>query len=62
MRDLIGIEDFSKEEIDELIDITRSIEGQLIYYKKVKEQKKAIQLIYKIIIWDKIYDIYKIKK
>ena len=36
-------------DLDELIDITRSIEGQLIYYKKVKEQKKAIQLIYKII-------------
>lgn len=36
-------------DLNELIDITRSIEGQLIYYKKVKEQKKAIQLIYKII-------------
>ncbi len=36
-------------DLDELIEITRSIEGQLIFYKKVKEQKKAIQLIYKII-------------
>ena len=47
------IKDLSEKELsrdlNELIDITRSIEGQLIYYKKVKEQKKAIQLIYKII-------------
>ena len=37
-----------EEDIESLIDITRSIEGQYLYYKKVKEAKKTVLNIYKI--------------
>ena len=37
-----------EEDIESLIDITRSIEGQYLYYKKAKEAKKTVLNIYKI--------------
>lgn len=37
------------EDIEELINITRSIEGQYLYYKKVKEAKVTVLNVYKII-------------
>lgn len=36
------------DDIESLIDITRSVEGQYLYYKKVKEAKKTVLNIYKI--------------
>lgn len=38
-----------EEDIDELIDIVRSVEGQYLYYKKVKEAKHVVLTVYKII-------------
>lgn len=37
------------EDIEELIDITRSVEGQYLFYKKIKEAKKTVLNVYKII-------------
>ena len=37
------------EDIEEIINITRSIEGQFLYYKKIKEAKKTVLTVYKII-------------
>lgn len=37
------------EDIEELIDITRAVEGQYLYYKKIKEAKKTVLNVYKII-------------
>lgn len=36
------------EDIEELINITRSVEGQYLYYKKIKEAKKTVLNVYKI--------------
>ncbi len=38
-----------EEDLTELINIVRSFEGQYIYYNKIREHKKALILIYKII-------------
>lgn len=38
-----------EEDIEELIDITRSVEGQYLQYKKIKEAKKTVLNVYKII-------------
>ena len=37
------------EDIEEIINITRSIEGQFLYYKKIKEAKRTVLTVYKII-------------
>lgn len=37
-----------EKDLDELIDITRAIEGQYLLYKKVKEAKKVVMTIHKI--------------
>ena len=37
------------EDIEELIDITRSVEGQYLFYKKIKEAKRTVLNVYKII-------------
>ena len=37
------------QDIDELIDIVRSVEGQYIYYKKIKEAKNVVLTAYKCI-------------
>ncbi|MGN1012674.1 MAG: glycogen debranching enzyme N-terminal domain-containing protein [Clostridia bacterium] len=37
------------EDIEEIINITRSVEGQYLYYKKIKEAKKTVLNVYKII-------------
>lgn len=37
------------EDIEALIDITRSVEGQYLYYKKIKEAKKTVINVHKII-------------
>lgn len=42
-------EDELKNDIENLVDITRSIEGQYLYFKKIKEAKKVVITIYKII-------------
>lgn len=38
-----------EKDLDELIDITRAIEGQYLLYKKVKEAKNVVFTVYKII-------------
>lgn len=38
-----------EEDIDELIDITKSIEGQYILYKKIKEAKNVVFTVYSIV-------------
>lgn len=38
-----------EKDLDELIDITRAIEGQYLLYKKVKEAKNVVFIVYKII-------------
>ena len=37
------------EDIEELINITRSVEGQYLFYKKIKEAKRTVLTVYKII-------------
>ena len=38
-----------EKDLDELIDITRAVEGQYLLYKKVKEAKKVVMTVHKII-------------
>lgn len=38
-----------EKDMNNLVDITRSIEGQYLYFKKIKEAKKVVITIYKII-------------